>query len=114
MFESGPASNDSNQTLYRKFRAFSGQSFLRKEKVIRICAHLRPVTPSDSGKKNHRLDFLGDFYSFPIQEIVRVNPKQNWHPITLYRSLNAKITSDVLKASLNNSFKDYWYLYIVY
>jgi hypothetical protein len=33
---------------------------------------------------------------------------QNWYQISLYRSSNARITSDVLKASLSNSFKDYW------
>jgi hypothetical protein len=36
----GPSSNDSNQTLYRTFRAFSGH-FFPKEKFIRNCSQLR-------------------------------------------------------------------------
>jgi hypothetical protein len=32
--------------------------------------------------------------------------------MSLYRSSNAKITSDVFKEPLNNSFKDYWHLNI--
>jgi hypothetical protein len=81
----------------------------RKEKVIRSCAHLMLVTQSGFGNKSHRLDFLGDFRSCPLPEIVRDKTLQTWHPVSLYRSSNAKIASDVLWASLNNSFKDYWH-----
>jgi hypothetical protein len=66
MFGSGPGSDDSNRTLYRTFRAFSGHSFFRKENAIRSCAHLMLVTQSGSGNKSHRLNFLGDFRSCPL------------------------------------------------
>jgi hypothetical protein len=70
------------------------------------------VTQLDSGSKSHPLDFLGDFHSCPLTEIIQDNTLQTWHLIYLYHSSNAKITSDVLRASLNNSFKDYWHLCI--
>jgi hypothetical protein len=94
-----PGSNDSNQTIHRTFRALSGHSFFRKEKIIRSCAHLMLVTQSGSANKSHRLDFLRDFRSCLLPEIVRKNTVETWHPISLYRSSNAKITSDVLRAS---------------
>jgi hypothetical protein len=62
-------------------------------------------------EKKKKLDFIGDFRSCPLPEIVGDNTLQTWHLISLYRSSNAKLTSDVLRASLNDSFKDYWHLY---
>jgi hypothetical protein len=47
----GPGSNESNQTLYRTFRGFSGHSSFRKEKVIRSCAHLMLVKTVGLGKQ---------------------------------------------------------------
>jgi hypothetical protein len=113
IFGSEPGSNDSNETLYRTFRAFWGHSFFfHEDKVISSCAQLMLVTQSGSGNKSHRLDLLGDFRSCPLPEIFRDNILQTWHPISLYRSPNAKITLYVLRASVNNSFKDYWHLCI--
>jgi hypothetical protein len=103
----GPGLNYTNKTLYRTFRAFSGHYFLAMKKVF--LAALMLVTQSGSGNKSHQQDFLGDFRSCPLPEIVRDNAVQTWHPISLYRSSNAKITSHVLGASLSNSFEDYWY-----
>jgi hypothetical protein len=68
------------------------------------------VTQSGSGNKSHLLDFLGDFRSCPLAEIVLDNTLQTWHPTSLYSSSNDKITPDVLRATLNNLFKNYWYL----
>jgi hypothetical protein len=65
------------------------------------------VTQWDSGYKSHRLYFVGDFHSCPFAEIFRGNALQTWHPIALCCSSNTKITTDVLRASLNNSFKNY-------
>jgi hypothetical protein len=112
MFGSGPGSNDTNQMLYRTFQAFSDHSFFYKEKVICSCAHLMLVTQLGSRNKSHRLDFLRDFRSCPLPKIVQGNTLHTWHPISLYWSLNSKITSDVLTASLNNLFQDYWHLCI--
>jgi hypothetical protein len=78
-----------------------------QRKVIRSCAHLMLVIHSGSGNKSYWLDFLRDFLSCPLLEIVWDNTLQTWHPRPSYHSSNAKITSDVLRASLNNSFKDY-------
>jgi hypothetical protein len=110
MFGSGPGSNDSNQTLCRTFRAFSGHYFLAKKKLfivaLILCSwHSRaPETnPTDS-------IFSGIFVAAPLPEIVRDNILQTWHLMSLYRSSNARVTSDVLRASLNNSFKYYWHL----
>jgi hypothetical protein len=63
-----------------------------REKVIHSCAHLILVTQLGS-RNNSRLDFLGDFRGCPLPEIVRDNTLQTWHPISLYRSSNANITS---------------------
>jgi hypothetical protein len=53
--------------------------------------------------------FLGDYRSCPLSERVRGNSLQTRQLIALDHSSNAKITSVVLWASLNNSFKDYWH-----
>jgi hypothetical protein len=98
--------------LVQTISGFLGRLFFRKEKSIRNCAHLMLVTQSSSGNKSHGLHFLGDFLSCPLPEIVQDNTLQNWRLKCLYRSSKAKITSDVLEASLNNSFKDYWHLCI--
>jgi hypothetical protein len=66
--------------------------FFRKKQVIRSCAYLMLVTQLGSGNKSHRLDFLGDFCSCPLPEIVRDNTLHTCHPISLCRSSNAKIT----------------------
>jgi hypothetical protein len=108
----GPGSKDSNQTLCRTFRAFLGHYFFRKGKPSRICAHLVLVTQSGSGHKSHRLDFLAGFRSWPLPEIVLDTTIQIGHPINLYRSSNAKITWGVSRATLNNSFNEYWHLII--
>jgi hypothetical protein len=60
------------------------------------------VTKSGSGNKFHRLDFLGDFHSCPLPEIVPDNNLHTWYLISLYRFSNAKITSDVLAAFLKD------------
>jgi hypothetical protein len=97
----------SNQTA-----SFLGLFFLRKEKFTRSCAHPMLVTRSCSRNKSHQLGFLGDFRSCSLPQVVRDNTLKTCHPMSLYRSSNAKITSDVLKVSLNNSFKDCWHLCI--
>jgi hypothetical protein len=106
----GRGSNYSNQTFSQLF-GLSRAILFRKENVIRSFAHIMLVTQSGSGNKSHRLDFLGDLRRCPLPEVVRDNTLETWHPICLYRFSNAKITSDVLRASLNNSFKDYWHLF---
>jgi hypothetical protein len=113
MFGSGPGLDLVQMKAIKLFfniSGFIGPFLFRKEKVIRSCSHLMLVTQSGSGNKSHWLDFLRDFRSCSTPEIVRDNTLQTWHPISLYRSSNAKITSGVLRASLKNSFKDYWYL----
>jgi hypothetical protein len=106
----GPCSNDGNQTSYRPFRALSGLFFL-KEKLF-VLALILCSWQLGSGNKSHRLDFLGTFPSCPLPEIVRDNTLQSWHMISLNRSSNGKIASDVLWASLSNSFKENWNLCI--
>jgi hypothetical protein len=61
------------------------------------------VTQSGSGNKSHRLDFLGDFRSCPHPKTVQDNTLQTSHTIYLYRSSNAQISSDVFRASCNNT-----------
>jgi hypothetical protein len=78
------------------------RTFFRKEKSFVLELISCSWHKSDSGNKSHRLDFLGDFHSCPLPEIFRDNTLQTWHPISLYRSSNAKITSHVFTASLNN------------
>jgi hypothetical protein len=90
-------------TCFLNISDFLWPFLFRKEKAIRSCAQLMLVTQSGSGNKSLRLDFLGDFRSCPLPEIV---------PISLYRSSNVKITSDIPRASLNNSFKDCWHFCI--
>jgi hypothetical protein len=68
---------------------------LNKEKVIHICAYLLLVTQSGSKNKSHQLNFLRDFHRCPFPEIAQDNILQNLHPIFLYHSSYAKITSDV-------------------
>jgi hypothetical protein len=75
MFGSEPGSNDSKSNFLEHF-GLSGPFLFRGEKVIRSCAHLMLVTQSGSGNKSHRLDFLGDFRSCPLPEIVRDNKLQ--------------------------------------
>jgi hypothetical protein len=83
------------------------RAILFSQEVIHTCAYVMLVTQLGSGNKSHQLDFLMDFHSCPLPDIVQYNSLQTWHLISLYCSSNAKITSDVLRASLNNSFKDY-------
>jgi hypothetical protein len=116
VFESGPVSGLIQIIAVKRYIEHFVLSraivFFHKEKVVRTCAHLMLVTLSGSGNKSHRLDFLGDFRCCYLPEIVRDNTLQAWHPISLYRSSNAKVTSHVLRASLNNPFKDCWRLWI--
>jgi hypothetical protein len=77
-----------------------------------FCMSLRNWVRSGSENKSHRFDFLWNYRSCPLPEIVRDNTLQIWRSIPLHRSSKAKITSDVLRASLNSSFKDYWHLRI--
>jgi hypothetical protein len=105
MFGSGPDSGLVQMITIKCLKnisGFLGPFFFRKYKVLRSCTHLTLVTQSGSGNKSHRLDFLGDCRSCPILEIVRGNTLQTWYSLSLYRSSKAKITSDVLRASLNN------------
>lgn len=67
--------------------------FLSQRKVIRRCAHPMAVTHSGSGDKCQRLDFSGYFRKLP--------PPKTWHPVSLYRSSNARITEDILRACIN-------------
>jgi hypothetical protein len=83
---------------------------LRKGSAVRSCALLMLVAQSGSGNRPHRLDFLGYFHNCPIPEIAPDNTLRTWHPVSLYRTSNAKVTSDVPRASVNNSVKDYWHL----
>jgi hypothetical protein len=62
-------------------------------------------TQLGSGYESHGLDLLEDFRSCRISEVVRGNALKTSYPIALYRSSDAKATSDVLSASLNNSGK---------
>jgi hypothetical protein len=113
--EFGPGSHD-DKTLYRTFRAVSGSFFPPQrpsKKVICTCAHPVLVTQSGCGNKSHRLDFLGDYRSCPPPPPARRNTDsalQTWHPLAMYRSSKAKMTSEVIKASLNNSSIYYWHL----
>jgi hypothetical protein len=115
MFGFGPGSNDTNQTLYRTFRAFWNHSFFfffAKNKLFVVALILCSWRSRAPEKIPSTFDFLGDFRSCLLPETVRDNTLQTWHPISLCRFWNAKITSDVLRKSLNNSFKDYWNLCI--
>jgi hypothetical protein len=105
-FGSGRRSNVSNQKQNRTFRALTGHYFFRKEKLVHSYSQLKLVTQSDSGNKSDRIDFLGDFRSCPKQAIVRDDTLQTWDPVSLYPSSNAKIIPQVLRALLNNPFKD--------
>jgi hypothetical protein len=100
MFRSGPGSGIVLMIAIKRYIEHFGLSranlFFRKEEVIRSCAHLILVTQSGCGYKSHLLDFLWDFLSCPLPEIVPDNILQTWHPISLYRSSNAKITWNVL------------------
>jgi hypothetical protein len=92
MFGSGPGSNDSNQTLYRTFRVFRAIPFFPKEKVC--VAAIVSCSSHSRGPENkpHRLHFLGDSRSCPFPETD--NTLQTWHPVSLYRSSNARTTRD--------------------
>lgn len=96
-------SNDSNRKLHSLFGASSGHSFFSKEKVIPIFARPMLVTQPGSGKKFHRFDFFED----PLPEKwFAVAPYGLDIQLPLCSSTNARLISDVLKASLNNAFKD--------
>jgi hypothetical protein len=75
--------------------------FFCKGKVICSCTHLVLATVR-LRNKSHWLDFLRDFRSCLLPDIVPDNILQTWHPISLCHSSNARITSDVLRALLNN------------
>jgi hypothetical protein len=77
---------------------------------MRSFSHLTLSTLWGLFKQIPSTEFLEDCHSYPLAEIFRSNTIQIWHPISPYVFSNAKITSDVLTASLNNSFKDYWHL----
>jgi hypothetical protein len=68
--------------------------FFCKEKLFMVVLTLR-VTHAGSENESNQFDFLRNFHSFPTQQIFRVNALETWHPIDLYHSSNAKITSDV-------------------
>jgi hypothetical protein len=91
--------------------AFFGYSFFTKK----ISSQLHSSHAYDAvrhQKKSHWLDFLGDFCSCPSPEMAQHNTFQTWHPVCLLHSSNAKITSDVLRASLHFLLKEYWHLCI--
>jgi hypothetical protein len=74
-------------------------------------SQLRSSYASDTvGLRKYPTDLIpsGIFVYAHLPEIVRDNTLQTWHLISLYCSSNAKTTSDVLRASFNHSFKDYW------
>jgi hypothetical protein len=56
------------QLMFRP--GFLGPLFFCKDKVIHSCTHLMLITQSGSGNKSHKLDFLGDFRSCTLPEIV--------------------------------------------
>jgi hypothetical protein len=96
--------NGSSQKLYRMFVFFSGSfSSFAKKKLFVIVTR---VTQPGSGKRSRRLDIFEDFRSCHFPDTVRDN-LQTSDPPSLCLSLNAKIISDILLASLNNPFKDY-------
>jgi hypothetical protein len=63
------------------FEPFRAVLFLQR-KVIPSCANLVPVIQLDPGNKLHRIDFLGDFRTCLLPEIVRDNSLQTWYPIS--------------------------------
>jgi hypothetical protein len=79
MFESGPGSGLVIIIAIKHYIEYFGLSrailFSQKE-VVCSCAHRMLVTQSGSGNKSHRLDFLGDFRSCHLPEIVRDNTLQ--------------------------------------
>jgi hypothetical protein len=88
--------------LRRTFLASSGHFFFGKE--LFIVALRLPRTD---------LIFLGIlFHSCLLPEMFWSNMLQTYCLISLYRCLNAEITSDILRASLKDSFKNYWHLCI--
>jgi hypothetical protein len=96
LFGSGPGSGEVQMIAIKRRIEHFGLSwtilFFLKEQFIRSCAHLMLVTQSGSGNKFHQLDFLGDFSRCPLPEIVRDNTLKTWHPISLCRCPNSKIT----------------------
>jgi hypothetical protein len=98
MFVSGPGSILIQMIVIRRYIEYLELSMAIIFFAKKILRPLMSVTLSDSGRKSHRLGFLGDFRSCPLPAIVRYNNAQTWHAITLYRFSNANITL----ASLNN------------
>lgn len=97
---------------YKVFQAFSG-NYLQQKKINRTCAHLMLATQLGSGNKSQRFEFFWDFHSCLLPQMVQNKTLQTWYPMSLYRSSNTNIPKDVLRVSLNNSIKDYQYLYII-
>lgn len=62
--------------------------------------------------RSHGLDSHENFRSCPVPQTVQDNTSQTCHPITLYHSSNTRITSDVIRATLNSLFSYYWHLCI--
>jgi hypothetical protein len=96
MFVFGPGSDDSSQTL---FQAFSGHSLFAKKKLFMHSSYARDT-----------VELQKQITPTWFSEIVWGSTLQTWHPISLYCSPTAKITSDVFRASLNNLLKDCWHL----
>jgi hypothetical protein len=111
MFGSGPGSGLVQMiaiVLYRTFRAFSGHFFRKKKIVVALILCSWHIWAPET---NPTTWFSGDLHSSSLPEIVR-DILQTRHPISLYRSENAKITSDVFRAPLNSSFEHYWHICI--
>jgi hypothetical protein len=101
MFGSGHDLSDSNQKLHKTFRAFSGHSFFREEALFLSSLHSR-------APETDPVDFILSWIFVPAfsQKKFCITPYRPgiW---CLYRSSKDNVTSGVLVASLNNSFKDY-------
>jgi hypothetical protein len=68
MFGSGPGSNDSNETLYREFRAFSDYSFFAKRKLFVVALILCSWHSQALETNPTDLTFSGIFLAAPSQK----------------------------------------------
>jgi hypothetical protein len=109
---SGPCRTDNvrvqawfgSETLYTTFRVSPGPLFFRKEKVIRCCVHLVLVAVT---KLRTGTELRDSACALQTAQWVTVGLHMKIYWESPVGAWNVILTSDVLRASSNNSFKDY-------
>lgn len=87
-------------------------SIIVSEKKLFVLAVDFHLLHSRAPEINHTDSILGGFSQLSRTRIFfRDDALQIWHPISLYRSSNAEITSYILTVSLNYPCKRYWNVY---